>query len=309
MPPLLACPFSVQEFLQLGLENAKYFKWQKYQPHCNIDRFKKQYGVTPQTAADVWQLLREQPVGHGSRLEPNSKPIHLLMSFHFLFKYPEEEELGLFFLILSPKTVGKWTKHYVIKIAGLLDNLMGKMADNHKGLVWIMSVDGVHCPTWELRPFSKNNASHKFGMKPGFNYELGMSIYEPKLIWCNGPTQPGLETDLGVFVKRLKFALPAGCRVIADQIYAPERDYVSTKKDLDSKEVRLFKNRVCARQENFNQRIKCFKILSTKYRHARAINGPPELPHKFAMRACCAITQIAINNGSTRLLDPYPCVV
>ena len=93
---------------------------------------------------------------------------------------------------------------------------------------------------------------------------------------------------------------------IGDSIYAGETDYCSTKNDLDSKEVRQFKERALARHENFNQRLKCYKILTDKYRHGRTIKEAPKLPHGFAFRAVCLLVMFQLENGSTRLLDPYP---
>ena len=125
------------------------------------------------------------------------------------------------------------------------------------------------------------------------------------LIWVYGPTQPGKKTDLMVVQEKLKGELPAGTKVIADGIYASEPDYCS-KNDLDSKEVRKFKNRVLARHENFNQWLKCYKILTDKYRHGRKIANKPELPHGDAFCCVCLIVMVQIKNGSTYLLDPYP---
>jgi hypothetical protein len=224
----------------------------------------------------------------------------------FLTKYETEDDLSTFFDIKLDKTVGKWTKHYTTKIAKLLPNLTGTLEENDTGLVFLMTIDGTHCPVWEPCPFSKRNASHKFGMNPGFNYEIGLSLFEPKLIWVYGPTQPGKLTDLMVFQVELKQKLPTGKRILGDGIYKSEAEHISMKNDLGSKEVQQYKDRALARHESFNNWLKRCNILSHAYRHDRKLKNDPALPHGVAFRAVCVVVQTQINNGSTWLFDPYP---
>jgi len=300
--------FTEQAFLQIGLESARYDNWDQCQNNTNTGRFKKQYGVTARTCADLWSMLRSQPVGDVCRLEIDAKPIHLLVACRWLFTYDSEDRIGSFFGIKSQKTIAKWVRHYVCKIASLLPKKTGTLDENNKGLVFLMTIDGTHCPIWEPRPWSKDNSSHKFGKKPGVNYELGISLYEPKLIWLYGPTQPGKLTDLMVFQESLKFKLPAGTKVIGDGIFSAvsERDYISTKNDLDPRSLRQFKNRALARHETFNQRIKCFEVLTKPYRHNRRIAGDPAIPHGVAFRSVCVLVMFQIENFSTRLFDAFP---
>ena len=294
--------FTKQQFLKLGLEIAGYKKWYTYMPHTQLDRFSTHYGVNPETTASVWHALQNLPVGNEHRLEKNAKPMHLLLGFRFLYKYHTEDDLGVFFggenNPMCNKTVGKWCRIYTHRIESLLADKMGTLEENDNGMIFMMSFDGVHCPIWEPRPWSKKNTSHKFGYKPAYNYELGISIYKPKLIWVYGPT-PGAEHDSTIFQEALMHALPQGRKVIADSAYAFLLDYVSTKNDLDSKELRNFKNRVSARHENFNQRLKCFKILDHKYRHGRKrINQQTEhIPHGVAFPAVWVLLMFQLENG------------
>ena len=309
-----ATPFSARDFLKLGLETANYPKWESYKESTLLGRFKKHFYVTPQTCADAWEMMRNFPVGNESRLEEDARPVHLLLACRFLFTYGTEDELASFFgakhRLRAPKSVAKWCKIYVRKLAGLLEKKMGTLEENDHGLIFLMTIDGTHCPIEEPRPFNTKWSSHKFGKKAAVNYELGVSLYEPKLIWCYGPTAPGEMTDLMVFREKLKWELPAGKRVIADGIYKAETQHISTKNDLDTKELRQFKDRAEARQENFNQRLKCFGALKQVYRHgiaeSESMADTDNIPHGCTMRACCSLTMFQIENFSTHLLEPYP---
>jgi len=302
--------FSTEEFMALGLETGGHPKWRDYKHERNIDRFKEDYGVTPQTCHDIWEDLRnfdaeiecldehKSPV----RLEKGAKPLHLLLGIRFLFKYQEQRDLCRFFGMRSPKTMSKWATLYVFKIERLLDMKMGTLAENDAGFVFFLSVDGTHCAIQEPRPLSSEWSSYKIGGKAGVNYELGILIHKPKLVWVYGPTRPGKYNDLDVFRQKLKgalAALPNTRRVIADGIYSSEPDYVSVKNDLDPPEIRLFKNRVASRHENFNGLLKCFLCLKNKFRHECQFHG-------ICFRSVCAIAQYQLDNGSYTLLDPYP---
>ena len=132
---------------------------------------------------------------------------------------------------------------------------MGTLEENDERFIYFISVDGTHCPMNEPRPFSSEWSSYKFGGKPAANYELGILIHKPKLVWVYGPTKPGKYNDLMVFRQKLLHELVnklPGRKAIADSIYAAEEDVVSTKNDLDPTEIRHFKNRVASRHEIFN---------------------------------------------------------
>ncbi len=160
----------------------------------------------------------------------------------------------------------------------------------HNDLVFFLSVDGTHCPIEEPRPFSTKWSSFKLGGKPGVNYEIGLSIKESKLVWVNGPTAPGEHNDLVVFRQCLKGQLPPGKRVIADRGYTGEEEFISTYNDLDPREVAAFKERVCARHETFNKRVKIFNCLTKRFRHGVE-------NHKIAFEAICVLTLLEFENS------------
>jgi hypothetical protein len=98
--------------------------------------------------------------------------------------------------------------------------------------------------------------------------------------------------DVTIFRKPggLMSKIPPGKKAIGDSGYKGEPDKVSVHNTLDSQEVTRFKNRVRARHENFNGRIKSFHILDTRFRHGHA-------KHKTVFEAACVIMQYDIENG------------
>jgi hypothetical protein len=180
---------------------------------------------------------------------------------------------------------------------------MGTLDENDAGVVWMLSVDGTHCPITEPRPFSSEWSSHKLGGKAGVNYEIGLLIDKPKLVWVEGPTKPGKENDLMVFRRRLKSAIDEmrrpGVKCIADGIYGAEPDYVSIKNDFDPVDIKHFKNRVSSRHENFNGLLKNYHSLTKKFHHGLDWQ-------KICFRAVCCLVMFQIESGGASLLDPYP---
>ena len=178
---------------------------------------------------------------------------------------------------------------------------MGTLEDQTDGLILFMSIDGIHCRITEPRPFSSLWSSHKYGGKCAANYELGILIHKPKLVWVYGPTMPGQNNDLGVFRLKLKGVLETmpGCKVFADAIYAPEPDFISMKNDLDPPEIKLFKNRVGSRHEDFNGFLKNWGALKSIFDHGVDL-------HKPVFRSICFITMVQIETGGNSLFNPYP---
>jgi DDE superfamily endonuclease len=154
----------------------------------------------------------------------------------------------------------------------------------------LASVDGTHCRICEPRATpSKEWYSHKFH-KPGVVYEIGLAIFESKVVWTNGPFPAG-QSDLAVFRKvgGLKSIMPDGMKLIADNGYQGE-PIISTPNEFDTPVVKSFKERARARHETFNKRIKEFKILDERFRH-----GVDK--HKIIFEAICVITQYDMENG------------
>jgi hypothetical protein len=163
-----------------------------------------------------------------------------------------------------------------------------------------MTVDGVHCKTYEpmhpTMPMDTEMSSHKFGKKAAFTYELGVSTYEQKLYWTHGPRKGGCNDKRMFKTSGLQAHLVAqGKQAIADSGYSGVRGGgVSTPNRLDTAEVKEFKRRARARHENFNGRIKNFGVLSQTFRHKK--NRLEK--HQTAFEAVCVIVQYQLENGS-----------
>jgi DDE superfamily endonuclease len=151
---------------------------------------------------------------------------------------------------------------------------------------WILSVDGTHCRIKEPRAVpDKHWYSHKFH-KPGVAYELGVNLFENKLVWMSGPYKAG-DTDIVIFRKPdgLKSKLDSVNQMaIGDKGYAGDLA-VSTPSAFDCDDVNIFKRRARARHEDFNRQIKNFAVLSERFRHSVD-------KHKTVL-----LTQYSLENG------------
>jgi hypothetical protein len=142
----------------------------------------------------------------------------------------------------------------------------------------MISVDGVDCRVNEPRRLPSTEwFSHKSN-GPGLSYELGISIYESRLVWMRGPERAGKLGDLKTFQapNGLKSKIPAGKKVIGVKAY--KYPVCSIRNPLDSREVKDFKSRARARHESFNGRIKKFRVLAVAFRHRLSTVGILPLP-------------------------------
>ena len=156
--------------------------------------------------------------------------------------------------------------------------------------ILVLTVDGVHFRTREVRKEPSSSwYSHKH-KGPGVTYELGISIWESKLVWINGPFMAG-KNDIGMFKSDggLEERIPASKRALGDSAYKSSTR-TSVKDTLDSNELKKFKNRALARHETFNGRIKCFSVLENRWRHCLA-------KHKIVVEVVCILVQYDMDNG------------
>jgi hypothetical protein len=138
------------------------------------------------------------------------------------------------------------------------------------------------------------------------NYEIALRIDKPQLLWIYGPTAPGAQNDIAVFKTALlgklqKLTADHGVtfKGIADKGYPGFPEFLSTRNDLDPSEILEFKNRVLARHETFNQKVKMFDVLSGVFRHDIEL-------HPLCFESVAVLTVIQLQNKSLRLFDPYP---
>lgn len=140
--------------------------------------------------------------------------------------------------------------------------------------------------------YSKNPAyySHKFN-QAGLGYELGVSVYENKLLWMKGPKEASRH-DLTTYREELKNKIPGGKRAIGDTGYRGEPTTISAPNRHDQEELRKFKSRARLRHETFNGRLKNFHCLAERFRHGID-------KHHICFEAICVIVQYQLENGSS----------
>lgn len=298
MNQTIAKAYMEDQFLVTGLRIANYRSWQRCQAETNQERFRRAFGAVPLTVAKIWDDMRSS-MDERIRLQQNANPLHLLLALRFLAKYQSYIDLGSYFHIQSQTTVQKYIKYYVPRLSYLMEQRLLPLEEIDEGFILMLTVDGIHCPLREQRPFSTDWSSHKRGGKPAANYELGLCSWTDKIGWIRGPTKPGVKNDAMVFRTELMDALPDGRKVLGDDIYAQLPAYCITKNDLDQYEIAQWKNRLLARHENLNKRFKDFKILREEFQHGVDNHG-------CAFYACGAVISYGLDNGSVDLLDPKP---
>jgi hypothetical protein len=137
-------------------------------------------------------------------------------------------------------------------------------------------------------------SSHKFNMKSGLRYEVGICIKTGDIVWLNGPFPCGRNPDITIFRKALLSHLNPGERVEADDGYigdAPQ--YVKCPKAFTNPvETERMQQLVRNRQETVNKRFKNWGILKQVYRNKEKVHL-----HGEVFRAIAVITQLSINSG------------
>lgn len=149
-----------------------------------------------------------------------------------------------------------------------------------------MSVDCTDCSILEPYPFDRKWFSHKF-KSAALRYEIGVVIETGDISWVNGPFPAGENPDISIFRKDLKLHLMNKETVVADKGY---RGDVACVTDSYINSDRLLINRVRARHETINKRLKTFNILKHRFRHDKK-------KHSICFHAVANITQIIFENN------------
>jgi hypothetical protein len=289
------------------------FKGKSSSEAINAKQFRKHYGSSPLDLSDMWYDLTTTNIP-GAELgdkDKSAKGFKMFMAaHHFLWTYPKNSYLfASRFLICETYARGEHLWRWIKKIQALKAKkiVWDDSLNDQNTEIFCVSVDGTDFRIWEKKhptmPVDTGMCSVKF--KHGaVKYELGISVFRPKLVWMNGPFRGG-EHDLTIFrgVPRLdgredslKAKIRPGKMVIADRGYASntrsdEMGLMATPNDMDPKELKNFKSRVRCRHETFNGRLKAFKCLSETFRHGIE-------KHKIAFEALCVIVQYQMDNGS-----------
>ena len=269
----------------------------------NITRFRCFYGVGHLAVAAVIRDLND------SDLDLKN----FLLALNYLKTYNTETVLSGWWG-LNEDTVRKWAKHYQKEIQKLKKKKVSSMilfnlshifysiilltlnllqivcGDLKYDTKHILTVDGVHFRTYESRKVPTAKVySHKFN-GPGLTYEIAVAIYESRVLSITGP-YPASKADITIFRENLINKIPDGKKGIGDSGYEGEPEKLTIHRDSHSKNLTNFINRVRARHENFNARIKNFCILSDRFRSNKKVE------HKLAFEAICILVQYDMENG------------
>ena len=162
------------EFMKLCLCYAGYSYPNRCKIYTNINRFKAHYGVHPLTCEKIWIDFIMTP-NEEARIKADKDPTFLLIGLRFLWMYETEEILGSFFG-MSAKTVRKYYNECTEKIHLLLLEVLPAIEELDDPAIFILLIDGAHCPIEEPRPWSEKWSSHKLGKKAGVVYEIALQI-------------------------------------------------------------------------------------------------------------------------------------
>ena len=293
--------FPPEEIKRKGLEFCGFTltRQNRVQPERNEIRFRYLYGVSSLAVSklirDLHTLLEEE-----HRIKKfNLK--YFFLTLYWFKAYPRYIQIEGPWDV-CPEIIAASVKLYGKTIRLLKEKKIkwfedGEIDDDD---IFMISVDGVHCKTGEVRkqPGSKwySHKSHGAGLA----YELGIAIRSNRLVWINGPF-PASRHDVTIFRygdgdennpgSNLRAMIPRGKRAITDSGYKGEDGKtVSVTHQDDSDEVKEFKARAKSRHETFNGRIKAFAILATEFRHDISF-------HQMVMESVCIMVQYDLESG------------
>ena len=268
-------------------------KGDPYTSQTNVQRFKDHYGANPVVVAHIWGDLQTTSIPKARITVLNFDMF--LMALNFLYRYHRESEREAQF-DKSPKTLRKWAWYYLVKIQLLQrQKIVFPEAESFGDTILIMSVDGVHSLFHEIahHELSQNREyySHKYN-HAGLCYELGIHLYEPKLIWINGSFAAG-PNDKANFTREhgLKDKLASiGKKAVGDKGYTGYSDQCSTFNAFDHPAVMEFKSRAQMRHEQFNGMLKEYSSLKDMFRHEQD-------KFEVCFEAACVICQYRMEHG------------
>ena len=294
-------PLTAKEMLKAGLEKVfnvariHRVKGDPWQSRRNLQRFKDHYGASCYVASQIWNEL--QTTGIDEARIDDCKKLSVdfyLEALNFLYRYSRESERESAF-DRSPKTLRKWCWFYLERIQALKASKIVFPTRFKDSDIWIMTVDGVHCHIREpSHPvYSQDRSFYSFKKNAaGLCYELGIDLYESKLIWMNGPFPAGIQNDKGIFTDRglMDKLLEVNKKALGGKMYNGYPEACSTFNAFDDPIVKQFKSRAQMRHEQFNGMLKEFCSLADQFRHEQD-------KFEVCFEAVCVICQYRMEHG------------
>jgi hypothetical protein len=284
-------PRSIDNILQIGLVLAGYNPKQRNRQYDQlITWFKANYGAHPLVVSILWEQLLSIDD------EQNIKYFFLCLSW--LKNYDTEAILAGRWQ-LEDDTVRLWTGHYA-ECLQILGEKKIKLPVEWPDDTFVGVVDGTHCrcykPSHPEFPFDSSYKSYKLG-KDGLAYEVMIDM-SGLPIWINGPYPAGTP-DIVIYKDKLGQLIPADKLVLGDKGYIGPAN-CSIPYWTDPYPLREFKRGHRARMEQYNGRLKNFRILEDVFRSKGA--GRLE-KHKTVFWAVNAIVITQLKSGFP-LFDP-----
>lgn len=174
----LPIPYTQDEFLELGFKALGDKTWRNSKIESQLERFHSIYDTSPRILSLIWNDLRLSTIP-GIRIDQSTRPFHLLILYRWLKSYETENELKTSFGGTAIKTIRYWKKELVKKVANLRIIKIDPLWDDHGGLLLGRTVDGIHYPIDEPRPFNKSYSSFKLGGSAGLMYEYCICTDKP----------------------------------------------------------------------------------------------------------------------------------
>jgi hypothetical protein len=137
------------------------------------------------------------------------------------------------------------------------------------GSTCFMSLDATDCPIQEPHPFDDRYFSFKLH-GAGLKYEVGVSIYRPRIVWVFGGLPCGEFSDLKLarelFVHNLLHNDIIHEKAVADGVYRDHNHFITP---LYNPQSVISQQAIRSRHENVNGKIKRFRCLTSVFRHDR----------------------------------------
>jgi hypothetical protein len=287
MPPRI----TVDQILQAGLILAGYDANQRNRVYAQrVEWFNANYGAHPLVYARLWEEIRS--------IDEERNLKYFFLALNWLKNYDTEAVLAGRFN-LDEKTIRLWCEYYTECLEIICQQKI-KLPRQWGAATFLGIVDGTHCRCYKPQhpefPFDACYKSYKLG-KDALSYEVMISMMGQP-IWINGPFPAG-RPDIKIFNAGLAALIPAGKLVLGDLGYRGPT-VCSVPNEFDSYATKAFKRKHRARMEQYNGRLKNFKILENVFR----VKGEGRLrKHKTVFYAVNAIVATQLTSGFP-LFDP-----
>ena len=293
---------SPDEMLYQGLTllGWKEERLRKRKDATNQQQYTGMYGVNPCVSAQICEDLQTTQIA-SARIE-RIVVDKLHWALHFMYRYPTETERESQWKKCA-NTIRLACWYYIDKIRNLkhLKIVWPKFRDDD---IWVMTVDGTHLVSLEPGDSDVPKDPSYFSFKhhsAGFNYEVGVHLFESRCIWLRGPFKAGKWNDAKIFREKglMRKLQRSGKKAIGDEGYRGFPDEMSTANSLDSDDVKQFKARARQRHEVYNSKLKQFGILSERFRCKNNPNDNFSVDEKLQMsfEAVNVVVQYKMEKG------------